>query len=164
MYQAALIWIRRFQESYHGLTCCLSELLAAYKPAFIFYSFLVLYGTPVELRMELEEICKIVEAEVWTSTHPPNDKIEKAFSSDLMSDVLTLLTDNLLLITGLNNVQTVRTAEMADIYHILFVRGKRPGDKMIQLAEEQQIVLLSTSYSMFKTSGLLWSAGLSPVY
>ena len=114
--------------------------------------------------MELEEICKIVEAQVWTSTHPPSEKIEKAFSSDLMSDVLTLLTDNLLLITGLNNIQTVRTAEMADIYYILFVRGKRPGDKMVQLAEEQQIVLLSTSYSMFKTSGLLWSAGLAPVY
>ena len=114
--------------------------------------------------MELEEICKLVDAELCTSTKTAERTIEKAFSSDLMSDVLTLLTDNLLLITGLNNIQTVRTAEMADIYHILFVRGKHPSDKMVELAEEQQIALMSTSYSMFKTSGLLWAAGLSPVY
>jgi len=114
--------------------------------------------------MEIGEICKIVDAELCTSTKTGELTIEKGFSSDLMSDVLTLLTDNLLLITGLNNIQTVRTAEMADIYHILLVRGKHPSDKMVELAEEQQIALMSTSYSMFKTSGLLWAAGLSPVY
>ncbi len=114
--------------------------------------------------MELEEICKIVEARLHTSSHSRSCRIEQAFSSDLMSDVLTLLADNLLLITGLNNIQTVRTAEMADICHILFVRGKQPSEKMIELAEEQQIVLMSTAFSMYKTSGLLWTAGLSPVY
>ena len=114
--------------------------------------------------MEVEEICKIVDATLHTSTYSRSCRIEQAFSSDLMSDVLTLLADNLLLITGLNNIQTVRTAEMADICHILFVRGKQPSEKMIELAEEQQIILMSTSYSMYKTSGLLWTAGLSPVY
>jgi len=114
--------------------------------------------------MEVKDVCKIVDAQLHTSSREKECKIEKAFSSDLMSDVLTLLTDNLLLITGLNNIQTVRTAEMGDICHILFVRGKQPSEKMIELAEEQQIVLMSTSYSMFKASGLLWAAGLSPVY
>ena len=114
--------------------------------------------------MEVKDVCKIVDAQLHTSSREKECKIEKAFSSDLMSDVLTLLTDNLLLITGLNNIQAVRTAEMGDICHILFVRGKRPSEKMIELAEEQHIVLMSTSYSMFKASGLLWAAGLSPVY
>lgn len=114
--------------------------------------------------MELEEICKLVDATQHTSSGSYGCKVEKAFSSDLMSDVLTLLADDLLLITGLNNIQTVRTAEMADICHILFVRGKQPSEKMIELAEEQRIVLMSTAYSMYKTSGLLWAAGLAPVY
>jgi hypothetical protein len=48
-----------------------------------------------------------------------------AFASDLMSDVLTLKNDNLVLITGLATLQTIRTAEMADINCIIFVRNKK---------------------------------------
>ncbi len=47
-----------------------------------------------------------------------------AFGSDLMSDVLTLEDHDLLLITGLANPQTIRTAEMADIKMIIIARGK----------------------------------------
>lgn len=151
------------------ITICATAQHSVYKGAaaltsFNLFTFLLRYPLLVKPKMELEKICNIVNATLHTPTYSRGCKIEKAFSSDLMSDVLTLLADNLLLITGLNNIQTVRTAEMADICHILFVRGKRPSEKMIELAREQEIILMSTSFSMYKTSGLLWAAGLSPVY
>ena len=90
--------------------------------------------------------------------------IEKAFSSDLMSDVLTLDTENLMLITGLNNLQTIRTAEMADVRCILFARNKRPDKEMITLAEKENITLLISEKSVFHLSGLLFGAGLKPVF
>ena len=81
-----------------------------------------------------------------------------------MSDVLTLLADDILLITGLSNNQAIRTAEMSDISHILFVRDKVPTPTMISLAEEHNITLITTPYSMFRSSGLLFKHGLDPVY
>jgi hypothetical protein len=81
-----------------------------------------------------------------------------------MSDVLTLETDHTLLITGLANVQAVRTAEMSDISCILFARNKRVTDDMVRLARENEMVIMHTSYSVFYTSGLLYEAGIKPIF
>jgi hypothetical protein len=53
---------------------------------------------------------------------------------------------------------------MSDIYNIIFVRNKKVTDEMISLAKENQMVLIECEYSMFKTSGLLFQAGIKPIY
>lgn len=93
-----------------------------------------------------------------------NQDINFGFASDLMSDVLTLDADNLLLITGLNNLQTIRTSEMSDISFILFVRDKKVSKEMKKLACENDITLIECSYSMFKACAMLYEMGLEPVY
>lgn len=113
--------------------------------------------------MELAEIAKIVEAKVVVGKIE-NRVVEKGFCSDLMSDVLTIDTDKLLLITGMANLQTIRTAEMAEVHCILLVRNKKATEDMIQLAKESGLVLMETPYSMYRTSGELYKAGLQPVY
>ena len=92
-----------------------------------------------------------------------DEEVEHAFASDLMSDVLTLK-DTPLLVTGLCNIQTIRTCDMANLQAVLFVRNKRPSDDMIELAEDNDMVLLCSEYSMFKTCGLLWDMGIKPLY
>ncbi|MCK9286395.1 MAG: DRTGG domain-containing protein [Sphaerochaetaceae bacterium] len=114
--------------------------------------------------MTLREIVETVNATVLCGEENLDREVESGFASDLMSDVLTLLTDNILLITGLSNNQAIRTAEMSDIQQILFVRNKVPTKTMLDLARSQQISVLVTSYSMFKSSGLLFAKGLKPVY
>ena len=79
-------------------------------------------------------------------------------------DVLRLNTEGLLLITGMANPQVIRTAEMADIPFILFVRDKQITAEMQQLAEENEILLLRCRQSMFRVCGELYKAGLLPVY
>ena len=71
---------------------------------------------------------------------------------------------NILLITGLANIQLIRTAEMADIEVVLLGRGKKATKEMIDLANENGIVILETPYSLFKAGGLLYENGLKPVY
>jgi hypothetical protein len=88
----------------------------------------------------------------------------RGFCSDLMSDVLTLETDMMLLITGMANLQTIRTAEMADIHYVLLDRNKKATEEMVKLAVESGIVLLETGMSSFRCCGILYSAGLKPVY
>lgn len=114
--------------------------------------------------MTVAEIASILDAKIITGQDRTHHKIEVAFASDLMSDVLTLKDDNVLLITGLANLQTLRTAEMSDIHCIVFARNKRITPEMQELAEENDIIVMECKYSVFKTSGLLYQAGISPIF
>jgi len=90
--------------------------------------------------------------------------LEYAFASDLMSDVLTVEKDNLILITGLANLQTIRTAEMSDISCIIFARDKKIGNDIIDLAKENNIMLIESPHSVFHIAGELYKAGIKPIY
>ena len=114
--------------------------------------------------VKITDIVELTKAKIVAGNPADIFLIEKAFSSDLMSDVLTLDEENILLITGLANVQLIRTAEMSDIHVVLLARNKKASSEMIQLAEENGLVLLETPFSIFKTSGILFSNGLKPVY
>jgi len=110
--------------------------------------------------LKLSEISKIIDAEVLCCEAGLSTEISSAYGCDLMSDVLAFASDQEMLLTGLLNTQTVRTAEMMDIKAITFVRGKKPGGDVIELASEKGITLLSTSLTMFEACGMLYSAGL----
>jgi len=113
--------------------------------------------------MKIAQISEIVNGRILCG-ESSEEEVSCAFASDLMSDVLTLHTDCLLLITGLSNLQTIRTAEMADIRYILFVRNKMPSTEMIELAKDNKMVVLTSPLSMYKTCGNLFGSGLEPVY
>lgn len=114
--------------------------------------------------MKIFEVMELSAATLVCGRENTADEVTEGFSSDLMSDVLTLRTEGLMLITGLCNIQTIRTAEMADIQYILFVRNKKATPEMVDLAIENGMVILETPFSLFKTSGILYSEGLKPVY
>jgi predicted transcriptional regulator len=114
--------------------------------------------------MKLKEIAVLLNATIACGADRLDKEVELGYSSDLMSDVLTLDSDNVLLVTGLINLQAIRTAEMADIRAIVLVRNKQSTAEMIELANENRMCILESPYSMFKTSGLLFNAGLKPVY
>lgn len=114
--------------------------------------------------MKLKEIATILNANIACGDERLEYEVTMGYSSDLMSDVLTLDTDNLLLITGLVNIQAIRTAEMADIKAIVFVRNKKASQLIIDLAKENGMCILESPYSLFKSSGLLYAAGLQPIY
>ena len=111
--------------------------------------------------MNLQEIIKTLEAKVIVGDNISLDKeIKIACGSDLMSDVLSFIKPGAFLLTGLTNSQVVRTAEMADIVSICFVRGKQPIEETIELAREKNISLMSTMYTMFESCGRLHEKGL----
>ncbi len=114
--------------------------------------------------MRIKDIIDLLEATHLTPELPDNNSFNYAFASDLMSEVLTLENNNILLITGLNNVQSLRTAYMADIHCIILARNKQASDEMLNLAKELQIHIIQSSYTMFRISGILYSNNLKPVY
>ena len=118
--------------------------------------------TKIELQntMKLSEVKDILQAAVLSGDDLLSKEIKMACGSDLMSDVLMLVKPNFVLLTGLANPQVVRTAEMAEIACICFVRGKRPQKETIDLACEKKIPLLTTTLSMFESCGRLYQKGL----
>lgn len=114
--------------------------------------------------MKVQNIINLLNGRVLSGKGMLNHEVEFAFASDLMSDVLTVSTNGLLLLTGLANIQAIRTAEMSDISCVVIVRNKKVSDEMIELANENGIVLIECPYSMFRASGLLFCNGLKPIF
>jgi len=114
--------------------------------------------------MTIKEITGIIDGKVICCEEKTSTNVEYAFASDLMSDVLTIEKENLLLITGLANLQTIRTSEMSDISCIIFARDKKIGEDMITLAKENKMILVESPHSVFFISGELYKAGIKSIY
>jgi len=110
--------------------------------------------------LTLGKVLSLVEGKPISKQVDFNLEIQMGCGADLMSDVLAFTHEGTLLMTGLTNLQVVRTAEMAGITAIIFVRGKLPPPETIALAEEKRIPLLASKYTMFETCGRLYQAGL----
>jgi predicted transcriptional regulator len=111
--------------------------------------------------MNLGEVLSIIDGKVISKDADLDLEVEMACGSDLMSDVLAFTHEGTLLMTGLTNPQVVRTAELAGIVAIVFVRGKLPPPETVALAGEKGIPLLASRYTMFETCGRLFQAGLA---
>ena len=110
--------------------------------------------------MKIREIAALLGAEVLCCAERLDEQVHAACGSDMMSDVLAYVKDQAVLLTGLVNIQTVRTADMMDMVCIVFVRSKRPTLEMIETAQESGIALLSTEKRMFEACGILYTNGL----
>ena len=86
--------------------------------------------------MKIREIQEILNAQLVTGEEYLDTEVKSACGCDMMSDVLAFVKDQSILITGLVNPQVVRTALMMDMKCIVFVRGKRPDEKVVELARE----------------------------
>ena len=111
--------------------------------------------------MKVSEIMKALDAELIYGEDFLDRDVFSACGSDMMSDVLAYVKDQGVLITGLINSQVIRTANMMDMICIVFVRGKRPTEEMVELAEECGIAVMCSDKRAFEASGILYAAGLS---
>lgn len=117
--------------------------------------------------MKLSELLKLVEGEVLVGSDDQNVydiEIEKVAASDLMSDVLALSEPGSLLVTGLATPQCVRTAGVVGIPIVLIVRNRDIMPETKMAAEMSGIVVCGTKKGMYEVCGLLYNAGLKPVY
>jgi len=114
-------------------------------------------ATTGQKTLTLAQLRDLLEAEVFCG-----DKLDcpvgRVGAADLMSDVLALSTPGMLLLTGLVSVQVIRTAIVSDLCGVIFVRGKKPGREILELAREAKIPVLGTVLTMYETAGLIYCA------
>ena len=102
----------------------------------------------------------MLKAEVIYGDDLLDREVTSGFGCDLISDSLCYARPGCLLLTGLTNIQIVRLAEMVEARGIVFVRGKRPGPEVIELARQKDLPLLATNMFLFESCGILYQAGL----
>ena len=110
--------------------------------------------------MSVRDAKDILGARVLAGEDLLDQEVRSACGSDMMSDVLAFSKDHSILLTGLCNPQVIRTAEMLDIVCIIFIRGKKPDESMLEMARERGLVILATGHRMFSPCGMLYKAGL----
>ena len=94
--------------------------------------------------MKIREVIEILGGHILLENHDWEEDLPRGGAADLMSDVLAFGTEGMVLMTGLTNPQVVRTAEMAGINVIVFVRDKTPPRETLELAKDSGMTLIST--------------------
>lgn len=112
--------------------------------------------------MKVKEVIETINGQLMgmTSAEQQEKEVDYAYGCDLMSDVLAFVTNNVILLTGLVHLQVIKTAEMLDIPVIVFVRGKKPTEDIVEMANQKGITVITTTHSLFTASGLLFQAGM----
>ena len=111
--------------------------------------------------MVIRQIADLLSAQVLCGDDKLDGVVNSACGCDMMSDVLAFVKDQAVLLTGIFNLQVIRTAEMMDMLCIDFVRSKRPTPEMVEAARESGITLLATGKRMYDACGTLYSNGLT---
>jgi len=111
--------------------------------------------------MKLSEIAQSLEATVLAGHDKLGMDIQRCGASDLMSDILAGAAEGSILVTGLTTVQAIRTASIAGVGAVVFVRGKTPSPEVVAVAIDQGVPILSTPCSMFVACGRLHSLQLT---
>ena len=110
--------------------------------------------------MKIKDIAELLNAEILTPEISTDTEVHTACGSDMMSDVLAYVKDQMVLLTGLVNPQVIRTADMMDMVCVVYVRGKRPDALSLELARDFGICVLTTTTPMFACCGKLYENGL----
>jgi predicted transcriptional regulator len=115
---------------------------------------------PAPVELTLREVAEILSCEVLSGKDQLDMEIWGACAADLMSDVLAFSVSGSMLLTGLVNAQSVRTADVAEVKALVYIRGKRPTAEALRLAAEKGIPVLASGMTMYEACGRLYARGL----
>ncbi len=113
--------------------------------------------------MTLHDIKDLLQCEVLTGEDNLEVDVTQVVASDGMSEILAFARSNELMITGLTNIQSIRTADIAGVSAVIYCRGKLPEKKVIEFAAQKRIPVLVTKMGMFDICGVLYNRGLKGV-
>jgi serine kinase of HPr protein (carbohydrate metabolism regulator) len=107
--------------------------------------------------IDLKEFIKEIDGEVLT---PKIDlesiEISDGYVADLLSDVMGNAKENQVWITIMKHLNSVAVASLANIPCIVYPKGIKPDQEVIDRAIEENVCLISSKLSSFSTAGILY--------
>ena len=105
---------------------------------------------------KLKDVVERLGLEVWTHGEKGDLEVTGGYAGDLLSDVLANSEPGDLWVTVQVHPNIVGVAAIKDLTAIILVNGRRYQEETIKKAQEQGIVLASTSLSTFEVVGRLY--------
>ncbi len=101
-------------------------------------------------KIKISKIKDVLDADIIVDNKNQNQIVTYIYASDLMSDVLAYGKSGSALLTGLNTIQAVISAYMAEFKLIIFIRGKKPTEDIRKFAKDKEIIVFSTNEDMYE--------------
>ncbi|MBN1824682.1 MAG: hypothetical protein JW958_00365 [Candidatus Eisenbacteria bacterium] len=87
-------------------------------------------------------------------------EVEGVFISDMVSDIVAGVHAGNLLLTIQTHKSLIASANLVDVSAVVYVRGKRPAEDVIELANRAGISLFTTDQDAWKLAIRLHGLGL----
>jgi predicted transcriptional regulator len=110
--------------------------------------------------MRIKEITDILKAEVLVGDDQLDHVVTGGGAAELMEDILSAAAKGCVLLTGVVTANVMQTAKVMHVGAVVIVRGKKPPEKVIALAQAYNIPLLLTEFSLFVACGRLYMNGM----
>jgi hypothetical protein len=85
---------------------------------------------------------------------------ESVYISDMVSDIITGAKANGLLITLQTHKSLIAAANLVDVAGIIFVKGKKPSDDVVELANKAGIALFVSEADAWSVALQLFDLGI----
>jgi len=108
--------------------------------------------------MKISELAKKTGLKAINESEDKN--IEGVYISDMASDIITNAKANVLLITLQTHKTLIAAANLIDVAAIVFVKGKKPGQDIIELATKVGIALFYTEDDTWTFASKLTRLGI----
>lgn len=112
--------------------------------------------------MKIQEIVDSLSLKVLCSQDYLNEEITSGYSCDLLSWVMAHGTANGIWITIQTHMNVVAVASLLDISCILIPEDIEVDETVLKKAEEEGIVVLSSSATGYELAGRLFVMGIGP--
>lgn len=108
-------------------------------------------------KITLENIISALNFKCLSGKSFLENTVKGAYVSDLLSDVMGKAEKNTLWVTSQIHRNIVAVASLKELSAIVIVNERTPSEELIQHAEEENIVILSSGLCTFETTGKIYN-------
>src|SRR4030042_4426770 len=109
--------------------------------------------------MKLKELIEKLNLELKSTSTALDADVTHAYSSDILSDVMSHARDGSIWITLQTHRNIVSVAMLKSLAGIILVSGRNPDDETLKKANEENVPILSTELTTFEIVGKLYELG-----
>ena len=110
--------------------------------------------------MKLKELREKLGLDLTGSVQSLDADITVAYSSDILSDVISHAREGSIWITLHTHSNIVAVAELQSLAGIILVGGRQPEEDTLERANNAQIPILTTKLTAFEIVGRLYELGI----
>ncbi len=109
--------------------------------------------------MKVNDLINVLNAEVLSGQDRLQEEVKSIGAADMMSDVLSLGRPGMVILSGNNSMQALRTCIVTEILALVLIRKKAVSPELIDFARKNNFILLRTSHYLFSACGRLYQHG-----